>query len=205
MELTLIHNTMTALKYLLSILLITTTLSKGMSQVKKTTVNAQQMELYNLIMDYRKSKGLKVIPLSNALTTVAQTHCLDLNNNNPDMETRCNAHSWSNKGKWTSCCYTPDHKQADCMWNKPKELTTYPGIGYEISVGGSKYLSFVMTPEYAINSWKNSKWHNEVMIDKGMWVNKEWNAIGIGIYKGFATVWFGEEKDPEGAPKKTNK
>ncbi len=27
-------------------------------------------------------------------------------------------------------------------------------------------------------------------------------AIGIGIYNGFATVWFGEEIDPKGEPER---
>ena len=51
-----------------------------------------------------------------------------------------------------------------------------------------------MTAEYAINSWKKSSGHNAVIINSGGW-NDKWNAIGIGIYKGFAVVWFGKESE----------
>ena len=158
-----------------------------------TTISSDEIELYNLIMDYRKSKGLENIPLSNSLTIVAQTHCKDLVNNKPDLNKKCNAHSWSNKGKWSSCCYTSDHKEASCMWDKPKELTPYAGYGFEIAVGSSEsaYEDYIMTPDYAISSWKKSIHHNNVIINKDIWKATKWNAIGVGIYKGFATA-----KDP---------
>ena len=56
--------------------------------------------------------------------------------NKPDAPPECNLHSWSDKGPWSACCYTPDHAQAQCMWDKPSELTNYPGNGYEISAAG---------------------------------------------------------------------
>lgn len=169
---------------------------------KKTTTSADEMELYDLIMEYRKSQGLQVIPLSNSLTIVAQTHAKDLADNKPDLDKKCNAHSWSNTGSWSACCYTPDHAQSSCMWNKPKELTSYTGDGFEIAVGSSdpKYEAFVMTPQYAIEAWKKSIHHNNVIVNKDVWKSSKWNAIGIGIYKGFATVWFGEEVDADGEP-----
>tara|TARA_R110001592_G_scaffold361382_1_gene671893 strand:+ start:614 stop:1162 length:549 start_codon:yes stop_codon:yes gene_type:complete len=170
----------------------------------RTKISVDEIELYNLIMDYRKSKGLERIPLSNSLTIVAQTHCKDLANNKPDLKKKCNAHSWSANGKWSNCCYTPDHKEAECMWNKPNELTSYNGYGFEIAVGSSEpqFDDYIMTPEYAITSWKKSFHHNNVIINKDKWKDTKWNAIGIGIYKGFATVWFGKEVDSEGEPEK---
>ena len=131
----------------------------------KTTISVEELELYNLIMDYRQSHGLERIPLSNSLTIVAQTHCKDLANNKPDLKAQCNAHSWSANGKWSSCCYTSDHKEAACMWNKPNELTSYQGYGFEIAVGSSdpQFDNYVMTPEYAISSWKGSFHHNNAV------------------------------------------
>jgi hypothetical protein len=32
------------------------------------------------------------------------------------------------------------------------------------------------------------------MMNIGMW-KQPWNAIGIGIYKGYALVWFGHEEE----------
>jgi len=55
--------------------------------------------LYELIMDYRVSKGLPEIAVSQSLTKVAQLHSQDLSENRPDQG-NCNAHSWSNEGMW---------------------------------------------------------------------------------------------------------
>ena len=154
----------------------------------------EETELYNLIMQYRYSKGLSKIPLSKSLTFVAQTHVKDLVNNNPhnsSFSSGCNGHSWSNKGNWTPCCYTSDHARSECMWSKPSELTSYKGNGYEIG----HWDSGIATAEGALSGWKRSSGHNAVIINQGVWSSHPWKAIGIGIYKGFAVVWFGKERD----------
>ena len=153
-------------------------------------LTADELELYELIMAYRKSKNLPTIPVSPSLTFVAQTHSKDLAENLPDKGS-CNAHSWSDKGKWTSCCYTSDHAKASCMWDKPKELTDYNYPGYEISSVGSSHL----TPHEALETWKSSKAHNNVLINGDIW-DTSWKAIGLGMYMGYATVWFGHYSDP---------
>jgi uncharacterized protein YkwD len=151
----------------------------------------EERKLYNIIMQYRKEKGLPDISLSTSLTYVAQTHVRDLANNKPDIG-NCNAHSWSSNGNWTPCCYTPDHAQAECMWSKPRELTTYIGNGFEIA----SWTSGQMTSKTALELWKQSPDHNAVIINQGIWED-EWNAIGIGLFKGYAVVWFGNEIDKE--------
>ena len=155
------------------------------------TISQEEQKLYEKIMEYRAGKGLGLIPLSGSLTIVAQAHVKDLKNNNP-TNNLCNMHSWSSNGSWSSCCYTSDHKQASCMWNKPKELTSYLGSGYEIAHGSSNAR---ITAEDALNGWKNSSGHNAVIINQGIWTNKIWKAIGIGITDGYAVVWFGEDLD----------
>ena len=158
-------------------------------------LSGEELKLYTMINDYRNSKGLKNIPISKSLTFVAQTHVRDLVNNKPYMGANCNSHSWSNEGKWTSCCYTSNHARAKCMWDKPRELTSYMGNGFEIATGYLSNPEYKMTAEKALQSWKGSSGHNNVIINRDKWNDSEWNAIGIGIYKGFAVVWFGEEKD----------
>ena len=171
-------------------------------QIQSGVLSTEELKLYMQLMEYRESKKLPIIPLSKSLTIVAQTHCNDLFNNKPDLKKECNAHSWSDKGEWSACCYTPDHKQSSCMWDKPKELTGYKGIGFEIACGSSDplYKAFVMTADYAIKSWQGSVHHNNVIVNKDIWKDAEWNAIGIGIYKGFSCVWFVEVKDVASQP-----
>lgn len=146
-------------------------------------------KLYIIVMEYRKQNGLGSIPISKSLNTVAKIHVKDLMNNDPTSD-NCNEHSWSSNGKWSSCCYTSDHAKAKCMWDKPRELTNYKGNGYEIAY----WNSAAATSENALIGWQESPSHNAVIINKGIWKQK-WNAIGIGIYKNYAVIWFGNEPD----------
>jgi hypothetical protein len=145
-------------------------------------------------MAYRKSKGLPNIPISPALTKVAQAHVRDLEAHF-DLDNRdiCNPHSWSKKGKWTSCCYGNDHAAAACMWNKPKEIAGFDGKGYEIAYFNSDAAS----AEEALAGWKKSPGHNPVIINQGTWKQVKWNSIGIGIYGKYGVVWFAVEPDLE--------
>lgn len=157
-------------------------------------LSAEELKLYHLIMKYRKSNGLKPIPLSAKLTQVAQVHARDLAAHyNFDQSNSCNPHSWSDQGNWTACCYTNDHKQAKCMWDKPREISGYTGNGFEIAY----YSSSGANAQEGIDGWKLSPGHNPLLINSGMWSTVTWKAIGIGIYKEYGLVWFGEEADDQ--------
>jgi len=166
------------------------------TEPKGICLNSEEKKLYDMIMEYRKSKGLESIPLSFKLTEVAQVHARDLADNYAfDVDNKCNPHSWSEKGKWTSCCYTSDHKQASCMWAKPKEITGYAGNGYEIAY----YSAAGANAKEGIDGWKVSPGHNPLLINLGTWSKVKWQAIGVGIYKEYGIVWFGEVNDGETA------
>ena len=160
----------------------------------KVKPTSEEIKLHRLINEYRAGRGLALVPLSRSLTYVAQMHARDLQDNHP-AKGACNMHSWSDKGKWTQCCYTSDHRAAACMWNKPRELTVYKGKGYEISHGT---WGASPTAESALKSWQGSSGHNAVIISSGIWKSHPWKAVGAGIYGGYAVVWFGEEADPAG-------
>ena len=187
-------------KILFSFILITGLVAPvNSSDIAKINIcaNSDEIMLYNLINDYRKSNGLSKIPLSASLTKVAQAHARDLYENY-QMNDKCNPHSWSDKGEWKGCCYTNDHKNPECMWDKPKEMTDYQGDGFEIVY----FHSLAVEPESAMQSWKKSKGHNPVIINRKQWSKVEWKAVGIGIYKNYATVWFGMVPDTHGSPEK---
>jgi hypothetical protein len=154
-------------------------------------MTADEFALAQLINQYRQDNGLDPVQLSSSLTFVAHTHAQDLVDNMPNVG-ECNLHSWSDAGEWGACCYTPDHAAAQCMWDKPGELTDYPGNGYEISAmsGGG------ITPEMALELWQGSAPHNDVILNQDIWQSSPWGAMGVGIVDGYANVWFGEESDP---------
>ena len=178
-----------------SVILALFSLSKG-KQTNTTEIavclSVEEEKLYQLIMSYRESKNLPAIPFSAKLTQVAQAHVRDLADNfDYDNKRGCNPHSWSKNGAWTSCCYTPDHKQKECMWNKPKEIAGYNGSGYEIAY----YSSAGATAEEGLDGWKKSPGHNPLLINSGIWSKSNWKGLGIGIYKEYGVVWFGETED----------
>jgi len=175
-----------------TVLIILQGFTSGEKRTFEICLTGEEQKLYNLMMDYRKSAGLPAIPLSAKLTMVAQTHARDLMDNYKfDFNNKCNPHSWSKKGQWSACCYTSDHKQAKCMWDKPKEIADYPGNGYEIAY----YSSQGATAVEGLAGWKVSPGHNPLIVNQGMWAKVKWNAIGIGIYGEYGIVWFGETED----------
>jgi len=174
------------------LLLLLGTSARPVAPPAQVCISPEEKMLYDLIMQYRKSKGLQAIPLSLKLTQVAQVHARDLSENYTfDPSNTCNPHSWSSNGSWTSCCYTNDHKQAKCMWEKPKEIADYPGHGYEIAY----YSSAGATAKEGLDGWKVSPGHNPLLVNLGSWSKVKWNAIGVGIYQEYGIVWFGEVAD----------
>jgi uncharacterized protein YkwD len=170
---------------LLGIILISIHLIYGqdLKAVNNHCLSKEESKLYNLINEYRKQKKLKPIPLSRSLSFVARKHVVDLAEKVKKL-----THGWSD------CAYDAGNPKTfePCMWGKPRELADYQGNGYECAYGA---FGFEADAAGALKSWKGSKYHNDVIVNTGMWKNKKWNALGVGIYKGFAVIWFGEKID----------
>ncbi len=135
------------------------------------------------------------MPVSPLLTLVAETHARDLASN--PMPPQCNGHSWSSTGNWSPCCYTPDHKQSKCMWVKPREIARFDATGYEISIGQPGVnTGYVLDSRKALDLWKSSPAHHDVILNRGQWAEDEFLAMGAGIIDSHACVWFAEKRDP---------
>lgn len=165
--------------------------------LKAMGVSEKEAKLYYIINAYRESKGLQKLSFSKSLTIVARTHVSDSNTYTPENQRdsrgmQGNLHSWSNHGSWTPVVYTSDHEYAANMWSKPRELTSYTGNGYEISSWNSGNI----TPEDALDLWKNSSGHNAVMTTQGNW--SDLKTMGVAIDGKYAHVWFGSAADPAG-------
>ncbi len=156
-------------------------------------VTDEERELYNLINGYRNSQQLDSIAFSSSLSYVARVHSMDLKRNRPDFG-GCNLHSWSDKGKWKPCCYAKDEKRVSCMTLKPRELTLYKSVAYEVVYSATEGES----PQEVFEFWKGIPLMNDYLLNKGKW-EKPWNALGVGIYGEYISVWFGEAKDPAGS------
>ena len=151
----------------------------------------EEVQLYELLTEYRRINNLPPIPISKSLSYVARVHAMDLSFNRPDFG-GCNPHSWSDKGDWTPCCYARDGKRIECMNKKPRELTAYKAKAWEIVYeGGEKAIAMD-----AFELWKDIGLTRDYILNQGKWA-KSWKAIGIGFYDNYACVWFGEGDDGE--------
>ncbi|PRY21534.1 hemolysin type calcium-binding protein [Aliiruegeria haliotis] len=168
-------------------------------------LSRKELTLYDLIMDYREENGLDAIPLSENLTVTAGRHVADTLENiwgaGLDLAPGTNLHSWSDAP------YYSDHRNPSVMWDAPNRIgASYPSSGFEISTAGPSGISA------ALDTWKGSAGHNDVILNKGTWSSNDWNAIGIGVghdpgagpYGGYIYhVWFGRSVDPDGPPEIT--
>lgn len=152
-------------------------------------ISSEEKELYNLINNYRQQNNLPIVPLSRSLSYVARVHVMDLAINRPDFG-GCYLHSWSDKGKWKACCYAKDDNRANCMGQKPKELTNYVFKAFEVVYSSDEQANAVE----AFELWKEIGLTNDYFLNTGKW-KREWKAVGVGIYKNYACVWFGEGID----------
>lgn len=156
---------------------------------------SEEIKLYNLVNEYRAQNGLPPIAASKALTTVANRHVQDVAENLQiiDINDPRNPHSWSDAP------YDPNNPNTyPSVWTAPQRLNTgYSGYGYE---NFFRTTAPSVTAEQALEGWKNSPAHNAAILNQGIWQNSNWNALGVGIYKGYAALWFGEEVDPTGTP-----
>ena len=166
-------------------------------ELREYGLSEAEANLYYLINEYRESLGLSKLSFSKSLTSVARAHVKDSHDYTPrlqldDRGIQGNLHSWSNNGNWRGGAYTPDHEHAEIMWDKPSELTDYTGAGYEISV----YHSIGIDPKFALDLWKSSSGHNEVIIGYNDW--SFITTMGVAMDKNYSHVWFGGDEDPAG-------
>ena len=152
-----------------------------------------EMRLYQLVAEYRKSKGLPSIPLSKSLCYVARLHLKDLFLHPPDEDGSCNFHSWSSSGNWKPFCYPADENKKNSVWDKPKEITSYPGKGYEIIY----WENSPVLADTILSVWKTEPYFNSFLTNSGKWQGVKWNALGLAIYENWACAWFGELPDPD--------
>ena len=129
------------------------------------SLSAMELELYHLIMDYRAANSLAAIPLSDSLTITAGRHAVDTYTNiwaeNLTLPAGANLHSWSDN------FYYSDHRTPEVMWDAPDRLgTPYKSNGYEISASGYANISD------ALDGWKSSSGHNDVILNQRIWANR---------------------------------
>ena len=149
-----------------------------------------EMSVVQKINAFRQEHGLQPVPLSRSLTYVADVHAKDLyffynENSGGSM------HSWSEKGRWKGCLYTNPKTDGRCMHNKPSELTSYQGLGFELVYWDNTGNE----ADNAFSTWVENSDNRKMLLNDGAYVTYDWNAMGVRIFKGYVIVWFGTITD----------
>lgn len=158
-------------------------------------ISLQEKQLFDKVNTLLDEYDKKPVKLSSSLSYVAKLHVNDLQENRPDTSI-CNLSSWSDKGDWTACCYNSYVPDQECMWKKPKELTTYPYRGYELVV----YFEDEYTIDSVINLWSESKQVLDMLLTRGNFKEKKWVCMGVGMNEHYVSIWFGQRADKLKAP-----
>ena len=146
-------------------------------------------KLVDLINAYRRKHRLEAITLSPRLTAVAAWHVKDLAEQQPH-KTHGSLHSWSESRRWKGGPFhVGDADTHPVMWDKPREIADYPAPGFEIAASGIRSLA------HALQVWQGSAPHNDVILNRNIWRDHRWQALGAVYHRGYACAWFGEEKD----------
>lgn len=172
----------------------------------RTGCSDKALRFIDLLNEYRAEKGEPPIPASDSMCFVSDTHVRDLEHHSPDGtgSDHCGMHSWSDEGPWSSCCYPDTRFNSDpseavqrCSWDKPRELTGYPDNGYENTLFYPDADNEI-TPWAALEAWKKSNSHHQIMINGGSWKDNTFKAVGAGFYGMYAVMWVGEATDHVG-------
>jgi len=195
-----------AFRALLAAIVLALGAAEASAQYEPTgCLSDEEVELATLINGYRAQNALPAVPVSTQLTLVAQWHNQDAayaieQTGQFGADPSCNLHSWYGTltGPYTTCCYTSDHAQAACMWNKPGEISggSYAPFGFENAAMG--YGSVAA----AVDAWKASSGHNDVILNQNGWASYSWQAMGVGVDPTNRTyfLWFAQSADPDGDP-----
>lgn len=178
-----------------SILILSNTNGQNGSIPDKFCISVAEDQLHNRINQFRIENGKTNIENSISLSYVAKLHVDDLLENHPDTSI-CNLSSWSDKGEWTACCYNSYVPNPDCMWDKPKEITSFKYRGYELAL----YFEDDFDVDTVMQLIQSSKEARDMILTNGNYGQKKWICGGIGINEHYVSIWFAQRPDREGNP-----
>jgi len=161
----------------------------------KFCISVTEDQLFKKINQFRIENGKTSIENSISLSYVAKLHVDDLLENQPDTSI-CNLSSWSDKGEWSACCYNSYVPNPDCMWDKPKEITSFKYRGYELAL----FFEDDFDADSVMQLIQSSKEARDMILTNGNYKQKKWVCGGFGINEHYVSIWFAQRPDKEGSP-----
>ena len=148
-------------------------------------ISPAEKELFRMINEYRAQNNLPPVTLSEPLSFVANRHILDLT-----MNVKYFTHGWSN------CPYDiKSEKTWNCLFESPQRLrTNYKGQGFENLY---RNINGNATPALALDAWKKSPMHNNLILNLDVWKDTKFDAFGLAVSGNYAAIWFGSNGDQD--------
>lgn len=178
-----------------SLLIFSNTNGQNGSIPDEFCISVTENQLFNRINQFRIENGKTSIENSISLSYVAKLHVDDLFKNKPDTSI-CNLSSWSDKGDWSACCYNSYVPNPDCMWDKPKEITSFKYRGYELAL----YFEEDFNVDTVMQLIQSSKEARDMILTNGNYKQKKWICGGFGINDNYVSIWFAQRPDKDGSP-----
>lgn len=142
-------------------------------------ISPSERELFRLINEYRAQYKLPPVTISEPLSFVANRHLLDLS-----LNIKYLTHGWSN------CPYDIKKDETwNCLFQSPQRLNSgYSGQGFENlyrNLGGEA------SPALALEAWKKSPMHNNLILNLDIWKKTKYDAFGVAVSGNYAAIWMG--------------
>lgn len=173
-----------------SLLVLFSTLVFSQNSIEELCLSQQESELVDIINGFRTENGMPEVKISRSLCYVADVHAKDLYFFY-DERSGGSMHSWSDKGRWNACLYQNPKTDGRCMHNKPSELTSYQGLGFELVYWDNTRNE----SQNAFKTWLETNDNRNLLLNEGKYVAFDWNAVGVRVFKGYVVVWFGTTSD----------
>ncbi len=167
-------------------------------------LNETEAELIQLVNEYRQQNAVDPVPVSATLTEVAQWHVVDHAyatevTGDYGSDPSCNLHTWYGgppAAPYGTCCYTADQSQAQCMWDKPAEISggSYAAIGFEIAAVGATDAAG------ALALWTNTAPFDDFLLGQGIWAGRTFRALGVGVDEERRRYFLWMAEQPDAAP-----
>lgn len=137
----------------------------------------ESKRLFEVINAMRRVDEIPELTMDNGLNYVAYLHCVDLDKY---YDKNCSLVSWSKKSGYSYGCINKDSPNLNVMYNKPKEVLGYDGVGHELVCVTDRNINY----EMAYTLLRRSAFYS------GMLVGTNYTRIGVYIHKNIVSVWL---------------
>ena len=158
-------------------MIITLLLTLAIGTADTIEMNYDSKRLFDVINAKRRVDALPELTLDKGLSYLAYLHCIDLEKYS---DTSCSLVSWSKQSGYSYGCVSNDNPNLEVMYNKPKEVLGYKGVGHELICVTDRNINY----EMAYTLLRRSAFYSSML------VGTNYTRVGVYIHKNIVSVWL---------------